>query len=147
MFSLFFREPPLNNQLNPPMTLHVTPMLVQLDSGVQPRGITLSRQNSINSQTDRSKAVPTGGLPSGSALRRTSTQFGSSLSQQQQQQQNASEGYWRNELHFPVPVAHHEKMVAFDVGPCGSDTVVLDRSAILEKDKDIFVSVRIVFYA
>lgn len=129
----------MNNQLNPPMTLHVTPMLVRRDSGVQSRGITLSRQNSINSQTDRPKTASTGGMPSGSALRRTSTQFGSSLSQQQQQQQSAGEGYWRNELHFPVSVAHHEKMVAFDISSCGPD-IGVDRSAILEKDKDIFVS-------
>lgn len=142
------REPPLNNQLST-LTLHVTPSLSRRDSGcvgpAQPRGITLSRQNSINSQTDRSKSPSIAGLQSSSSLRRPSTQFVPSLSQQQQQQQQgAGEGYWRNELHFPVSVANHEKMVAFDIGPCGTDAVAVDRSAIFEKDEDILVSPSIV---
>jgi len=59
-----WRDPPLNNQLSALSTLHVTPTTgdtisrrQSLHVGGPPRGITLSRQNSISSQTTTDKST------------------------------------------------------------------------------------------
>ena len=68
-------DPPLNNQLSALAALHVAPSTgdpaldrrPSLLVGGPPRGITLSRQNSISSQTPADKSAPRPGAPRASA--------------------------------------------------------------------------------